>query len=46
MSLFDAYVIEEQQQRELENAWAEYRANGGKLDFIQWQEKLERESNA
>lgn len=40
---FDAYVIDHQEQRELEIDYAEYRQENphSKLDFIQWLERME-----
>jgi hypothetical protein len=41
---FKDWVIEKQEEQEMVQAWSEYRAHGGKLDFTAWQEKQERET--
>ena len=37
--------VQLQEEADPAQLWAEYRAQGGKLDFTAWQEKLEREEN-
>jgi len=39
---FDAYVIDKREEQDELQAFGEYRAHGGKLDFTAWQERQGR----
>jgi len=41
LGAFDAYVMDAQEAQEKSQAWHEYRAHGGKLDFTAWEESNE-----